>query len=113
MYANQHAPLKPFLASQPLGVVAGNVSMLEPASDGQENVVVVTDIFTKFTQTFPTHDQKSDTIGQCEHFNRILHFYAPCHRKKKCHCPECPQISSVIKSSFYHLKQNPILLPQT
>ncbi len=38
--------------------------MLEKASDGRENVLVVTDVFTKFTQTYPTKDQKADTTAK-------------------------------------------------
>lgn len=52
----------PFLASQPLEVVAVDFTTLEPASDGHENVLVVTDVFTKFFQAFPTWDHKADTI---------------------------------------------------
>lgn len=59
-----HAPVKPFLATRPLEVVAVDFSMLEPASDGRENVLVVTDVFTKFTQAFPTRDQKADTTAK-------------------------------------------------
>lgn len=63
-----HAPVKPFLATRPLEVVAVDFSVLEPASDGRENVLVVTDVFTKFTQAFPTRDQKADTTAQ-----RVVH----------------------------------------
>lgn len=45
-------------------MVAVDFSMLEPASDGWENVLVVTDVFTKFTQAFPTRDQKTDTTAK-------------------------------------------------
>lgn len=33
---------------------------LEPAADGCENVLVVTDVFTKFSQAFATHDKKAE-----------------------------------------------------
>lgn len=59
-----HAPVKSFLATRPLEVVAVDFSVLEPASDGRENVLVVTDVFTKFTQAFPTRDQKADTTAK-------------------------------------------------
>ncbi len=59
-----YPPLKPFLASRPLEVVAVNYTVLEPASDGRENVLIVTDVFTKFTQAFPTRDQRADTTAK-------------------------------------------------
>ncbi|XP_016323325.1 uncharacterized protein LOC107673957 [Sinocyclocheilus anshuiensis] len=58
------APWTPFLASHPLEVVAMDFTTLEPASDGQENVLVVTDVFTKFSQAFPTRNQKADTTAK-------------------------------------------------
>ncbi|XP_043076463.1 uncharacterized protein LOC122325488 [Puntigrus tetrazona] len=58
------APWTPFLASHPLEVVAVDFTTLEPASDGQENVLVVTDVFTKFSQAFPTRNQKADTTAK-------------------------------------------------
>lgn len=59
-----HPPMKSFLASRPLEVVAVDFTLLEPASDGRENVLVITDVFTKFTQAFPTRDQKADTTAK-------------------------------------------------
>ncbi|KAI5626698.1 hypothetical protein C0J50_13742 [Silurus asotus] len=58
------APMRAFLASRPLEVIAVDFTLLEPASDGRENVLVVTDVFTKFTQAFPTKDQKADTTAK-------------------------------------------------
>lgn len=54
----------PFLASRPLEVVAVDFTVLEPASDGRENVLVVTDVFTKFSQAFPTRDQSAETTAK-------------------------------------------------
>lgn len=42
--------------------MAVNFTMLEPASD--ENVLVVTDVFTQFTQAYPTKDQKANTTAK-------------------------------------------------
>lgn len=58
------APWTSFLASRPLEVVAVDFTMLEPATDGRENVLVVTDVFTKFSQAFPTRDQKAETTAK-------------------------------------------------
>uniref|UniRef100_A0A8P4GS98 Gypsy retrotransposon integrase-like protein 1 n=1 Tax=Dicentrarchus labrax TaxID=13489 RepID=A0A8P4GS98_DICLA len=58
------APLKPFLATRPLEVVAVDYTTLERATDGRENVLVMTDVFTKFSQAFATRDQKADTTAK-------------------------------------------------
>lgn len=50
------------MASKPLEVVAIDFTVLDRASDGRENVLVVTDVFSKFTQAFPTPDQKATTV---------------------------------------------------
>ena len=44
-----HAPVKAFLATRPLEVVAVDFTVFEQASDGRENVLVVRDVSTKFT----------------------------------------------------------------
>ena len=36
---------------------------LDRASDGRENVLVMTDVFTKFTQAVPARDQKASTVA--------------------------------------------------
>lgn len=36
-------------------------TVFEKSSDGKENVLIPTDMFTKFTQAFPTRDQKATT----------------------------------------------------
>lgn len=59
-----HPPMKSFLATRPLEVIAVAFTNLEPASDGRENVLVVKDVFTKFTQAYPTRDQKADTTAK-------------------------------------------------
>ena len=52
------------LASQPLEIVAIDFTVLERASDGRENVLVVTDVFSKFTQAYPAPDQKAQTVAR-------------------------------------------------
>ena len=58
------APQTPFLATRPLEVVAVDYTMLERATDGRENVLVMTDVFPKFSQAFGTQDQKADTTAK-------------------------------------------------
>lgn len=39
-------------------------TVLEPSSDGRENVLVITDVFSKFTIAVPTRNQKADTVAK-------------------------------------------------
>ena len=57
-------PMGSLLASQPLEVLAVDFTVLEPATDGRENVLVMTDVFTKFTYAVPTRDQKAATTAK-------------------------------------------------
>lgn len=50
------------LASRPLEIVAINFTVLERASDCRENLLVVTDVFSKFAQAYTTPDQKASTV---------------------------------------------------
>lgn len=50
------------LATRPLEIIAIDFTVLERASSGHEDVLVVTDVFSKFTQAYPTLDQKAKTV---------------------------------------------------
>lgn len=45
-------------------VVAIDFTVLEPALDGRENVLVLTDVFSKYTQAIPTKDQRASTVAE-------------------------------------------------
>jgi transposase InsO family protein len=61
-YLPVKTPMGSIVATKPLEVLAMNFTQLEPASDGRENVLVLTDVFTKFTVAIPTRNQKADTV---------------------------------------------------
>lgn len=42
------APKRAFLFSRHLKVIEGDFTLLEPATNGHKNVLVVSDVFTKF-----------------------------------------------------------------
>lgn len=51
-------------AKRPLDILAIDFTLLEPASNGLENVLVMTDVFSKFTQAIPTKDQTASTVAR-------------------------------------------------
>lgn len=61
-YLPVKTPLGSLLATRPLEVLAMDFTLLDKASDGRENVLVITDVFTKFTIAIPTRDQKATTV---------------------------------------------------
>ena len=52
------------LASRPLEILAVDFAKFETASDGRENVLVLTDVFSKFTQAIPTRNQQAGTVAK-------------------------------------------------
>ena len=55
-----HPVMGNLLATRPLEVLAIDFA----TSDGRENVLVMTDVFTKFVQAIPTKDQKARTVAR-------------------------------------------------
>ncbi|MCJ8749885.1 hypothetical protein PDJAM_G00192760 [Pangasius djambal] len=52
------------LAARPNEILALDFTVLEPSSSGLENVLVMTDIFTKYTLAVPTRNQRAETVAQ-------------------------------------------------
>ena len=52
------------LADRPLDVLAIDFSLMEKSSDGRENVLVMTDVFSKFSLALRCRDQKASTIAK-------------------------------------------------
>ena len=52
------------IACKPLDILGMDFTILEKSSDGRENVLVLTDVFTKFTHAIPTRDQKATTVAK-------------------------------------------------
>lgn len=74
--------VKPFMgslqASRPREVIAIDFTVLEPASDGRENVLVITDVFSKFTRAVPTKDQRASTVAKALVEHWFQYFGLPC-----------------------------------
>ena len=52
------------LASEPNEILAMDFILLEPTHNGLENVLVLTDVFSKYTLAIPTRDQRASTVAQ-------------------------------------------------
>ena len=63
-YLTARTPMGSIIATKPLEVLAMDFTQLEPATDGQEKVLVLTDVFTKFTVAIPTRDRKAVTMAK-------------------------------------------------
>ena len=52
------------VAREPLEVVAVDFTILEPGSNGIENILVMTDVYSKFTITVSTRNQTARTVAK-------------------------------------------------
>ena len=52
------------LASEPNEILAMDFTLLESTHNGIENVLVMTDVFSKYTLAIPTRDQRASTVAQ-------------------------------------------------
>ena len=51
-------------ATKPLEILAIDFLKLDKASDGREDVLTMTDVFTKFAKAVPTRNQKASTVAK-------------------------------------------------
>lgn len=52
------------LALRPNEILAMDSTLLEPSQSGFGNVLVMTDVFSKYTVAVPTQDQRASTVAQ-------------------------------------------------
>ncbi len=58
------AKMQHLIANKPLDVIAIDFTLLDVAESGIENVLVMTDVFSKFTLAIPTRDQIGKTVAK-------------------------------------------------
>ena len=73
----QTAPLVNITSTQPMELVCIDFLTIEPSKGGIENVLVITDHFTRYAQAFPTANQSARTTAKVLFENFIVHYGFP------------------------------------
>ena len=73
----QVAPLQPILVSQPLELVHMDYLSLEPSKGNIENVLVITDHFTRYALAYPSKTQTAQATTRILWDNFICHYSFP------------------------------------
>ena len=71
------APLVNVTTTQPLEMICVDFLSLDPSKGGIENILVVTDHFTCYSQAFPTHNQAAKTTARVLFENYNIHYGFP------------------------------------
>lgn len=74
---NCKAKLVSILSSQPMELVCIDFLTLEPAKGGVENVLVITDHFTRYAQAIATSNQTAKTTAKVLYENFFCHYGLP------------------------------------
>ena len=74
---NQVAPLQNVFTTQPMELVGMDYLTLETSKGGFENILVVTDHLTKYSQAYPTRNQTAKMTAQVLYNNFIVHYGFP------------------------------------
>ena len=75
--SGNRAPLSSIHTSEPLELVCIDFLKLERSRGGYENVLVVTDHFTRYAQAYPTKDQLATTVAKTLWENFFVHYGFP------------------------------------
>ena len=63
-YTEPNTILGVIIANNPMDLMCIDFTKVDPLKDGKENILVLTDAFTKFSQAFVTPNQKAITIAK-------------------------------------------------
>lgn len=86
------APLQPISVSFPLEVVAMDFLSLSRPQDAYQNILVMTDMFTRYSWAVPTHDQTAPTTAIALWSSVILPFGCP----MRLHADQGPNFESAV-----------------
>ena len=72
---HHRAPLQG--TTSPLQLVCMDYLTLEPSKGGQQNILIITDHFTRYAQAIPTRNQTAQTTAEVLFNNYIVHYGIP------------------------------------
>ena len=104
------APLLNIEVNQPLELVHLDYLKIEPSKGNVENVLIITDHFTRYAQAFPSKSQTALATAKLLWNNFILHFESELIEnlcqvaglKKLCTSPYHPQTMGSVSTSTAH-----------
>ena len=71
------APLQPIVANHPMELVHMDFLSIEPSKGNIENVLVITDHFTRYAQAYPSKTQTAQATAKMLWENVIKHYGLP------------------------------------
>jgi hypothetical protein len=71
---SHRAPLVSIGTTSPLKLVCMDYLTLEPSQGGQQNILIITDHFTRYAQAIPTRNQTARTTAEVLFNNYIAHY---------------------------------------
>ena len=74
---SDHAPLLNIVVNQPLELIHLDYLTVEPSKGNVENVLIITDHFTRYAQAFPSKTQTALATAKLPWNNFILHYGFP------------------------------------
>ena len=98
-------PLGRITATRPLEVVCVDFMVIEPSSDGRENVLVIADVFAKFTVAVVTRNQLAETVAKALVHERFQRYGVP----QRIHSDNSRNFESAVVtalSKLYHIKRS-------
>ncbi len=73
----QRAPLVSIQTTQPMEMICVDFLSLEASKGGIENVLVITDHFSRYAQAYPTKNQTAKTTARVLYDNFVVHYGFP------------------------------------
>ena len=92
-------PMESITASRPLEMLTTDFTLMETASNGLENVLVLTDVFTKFSVAVPTRNQTASTTAKAMVREWFLRYGVP----EKIHSDQGRNFEAQIVQELYKL----------